>query len=145
MIGLIQRVTHANVVVDNQQIAQIDRGILLLLGVEKADNEKNAKDLLNKIINFRIFEDEYKKMNLSLLNTNGALLIVPQFTLAANTQKGTRPSFTSAAPPELGEELFNHFVILANEKLESVKTGRFGADMQVNLSNDGPVTFWLHK
>lgn len=145
MIGLIQRVTDANVVIEGHKIAEIDQGILVLLGVEKADTEQNAKDLLNKIINFRIFEDENRKMNLSLLNTNGSLLIVPQFTLPADTNKGTRPSFASAAPPELGIKLFEHFVILANEQLPEVETGKFGADMKVSLTNDGPVTFWLQK
>ena len=145
MIGLIQRVTHANVEVAGDRIAEIDQGILLLLGVEKADTEKNAKDLLNKIINFRIFEDENQKMNLSLLHMSGSLLIVPQFTLPADTKKGTRPSFASAAPPELGVKLFDHFVILANEQLTKVATGKFGADMKVSLTNDGPVTFWLQK
>ena len=145
MIGLIQRVTHANVEVAGDRIANIDQGILLLMGVEKADTEQNAKDLLNKIINFRIFEDENKKMNLSLMNTGGALLVVPQFTLPADTKKGTRPSFASAAPPELGVKLYDHFVVLAREQLLDVKTGKFGADMKVSLTNDGPVTFWLQK
>ena len=145
MIGLIQRVTHANVVVSGNQIAKIDNGILLLLGVEKKDTEQNAKDLLNKIINFRIFEDENQKMNISLLNSGGDLLIVPQFTLPADTRKGTRPSFASAAPPELGAKLFDHFVVIANDQLHKVETGEFGADMKVSLTNDGPVTFWLQK
>lgn len=145
MIGLIQRVTHANVEVADDRIAEIDQGILLLLGVEKLDTEKNAQDLLNKIINFRIFEDDDQKMNLSLLNTNGSLLIVPQFTLPADTRKGTRPSFASAAPPDLGIKLFEHFVVLAKEQLSIVATGKFGADMKVSLTNDGPVTFWLQK
>ena len=145
MIGLIQRVCHANVVVAGKQIAQIDSGILLLLGVEKADSEQNAKDLLNKVLNFRIFEDENQKMNLSLLNCSGELLIVPQFTLPADTRKGTRPSFTSAAPPELGIKLFDHFVVLAKQQVAKVDTGEFGADMKVSLTNDGPVTFWLQK
>lgn len=145
MIGLIQRVTYANVEVAGDRIANIDQGILLLLGVEKADTEQNAKDLLNKIINFRIFEDENKKMNLSLMNSGGALLVVPQFTLPADTKKGTRPSFASAAPPDLGVKLFDHFVVLARKQLLDVKTGKFGADMKVSLTNDGPVTFWLQK
>ena len=145
MIGLIQRVTHANVVVADEQIANIENGILLLLGVEKQDTEQNAKELLNKIINFRIFEDDDGKMNLSLLSKGGALLIVPQFTLPADTKKGTRPSFASAAPPELGKKLYDHFVVLAKELLVNVETGEFGADMKVGLTNDGPVTFWLHK
>lgn len=145
MIGLIQRVTYANVEVAGDRIANIDQGILLLLGVEKADTEQNAKDLLNKIINFRIFEDENNKMNLSLMNSGGALLVVPQFTLPADTKKGTRPSFASAAPPDLGVKLFDHFVVLARKQLLDVKTGKFGADMKVSLTNDGPVTFWLQK
>ena len=145
MIGLIQRVSHANVDVAGKQIAQIDSGILLLLGVEKADSEQNAKDLLNKVLNFRIFEDENQKMNLSLLNCSGELLIVPQFTLPADTRKGTRPSFTSAAPPALGIKLFDHFVVLAKQQVAKVETGEFGADMKVSLTNDGPVTFWLQK
>lgn len=145
MIGLIQRVTHANVEVSGNQIAKIDQGILLLLGVEKADTEQNAKDLLNKIINFRIFEDENQKMNLSLLNKEGDLLIVPQFTLPADTKKGTRPSFATAALPDIGNKLFNYFVVLAKQQVANVETGKFGADMQVSLTNDGPVTFWLQK
>lgn len=145
MIGLIQRVTHANVVVDGNQIAQIETGILLLLGIEKEDTAQNAKDLLKKIINFRIFEDENQKMNLSLLNTEGSLLVVPQFTLPADTRKGTRPSFASAAPPELGKKLFDQFVVLSKSESLNVETGQFGADMKVSLTNDGPVTFWLQK
>ena len=145
MIGLIQRVTHADVEVAGNQIAKIDQGILLLLGVEKEDTEQNAKDLLSKVINFRIFEDENQKMNLSLLNIGGDLLVVPQFTLPADTRKGTRPSFTSAAPPELGKKLFDHFLVLAKEQISQVETGEFGADMKVSLTNDGPVTFWLQK
>ena len=145
MIGLIQRVTYADVEVAGNQIAKIDQGILLLLGVEKEDTEQNAKDLLSKVINFRIFEDENQKMNLSLLNIGGDLLVVPQFTLPADTRKGTRPSFTSAAPPELGKRLFDHFLVLAKEQISQVETGEFGADMKVSLTNDGPVTFWLQK
>ena len=145
MIGLIQRVSHANVIIEDSKIADINQGILLFLGVEKEDTEENAKNLLEKIINFRIFEDEIGKMNLSLLDINGDLLIVPQFTLPANTQKGTRPSFTSAAPPQLGKELFETFISLATSKVTRIQTGQFGADMQVNLCNDGPVTFWLQK
>lgn len=145
MIALIQRVLKANIIVANQKIADIDNGILLFLGVEKTDTEQNAKELLNKVINYRIFEDGQQKMNLSLLDAKGALLIVPQFTLAADTKKGSRPSFSSAAPPEKGLELYEHFVLLANDKLALVETGKFGADMQVSLTNDGPVTFWLQK
>lgn len=145
MIGLIQRVSHANVIVDNVKIADINQGILLLIGIEKEDTEENAKKLLEKIINFRIFEDENNKMNLSLINIKGDLLVVPQFTLPANTQKGSRPSFASAASPQLGKQLFETFVDLAKNEMIRLQTGEFGADMQVNLCNDGPVTFWLQK
>ena len=145
MIGLIQRVTQASVIVEYNLIGEIETGILLLLGVEKDDTENNVKMLLDKVINFRIFEDDQQKMNLSLVDIEGDLLIVPQFTLPANTQKGTRPSFASAAPPELGEALFNHFVEQAKKKIKYVETGKFGANMQVRLINSGPVTFWLQK
>ncbi len=145
MIALIQRVTQASVSIDKESIAEIETGILVLLGVEKQDTEKTADDLLHKVINYRIFEDQNQKMNLSLLDIKGELLIVPQFTLPANTQKGLRPSFASAAPPEQGKQLYQHFIHLAKEKVEDVQTGRFGADMQVSLTNNGPVTFWLQK
>ncbi len=145
MIGLIQRVNNADVAVNQKQIANIEQGILLLLGVEKEDTEENAKNLLNKIINFRIFEDDQNKMNVSLIGTQGSLLVVPQFTLPADTKKGTRPSFASAASPEQGLKLFQHFIVLAKEQIKHVETGEFGADMKVSLTNDGPVTFWLQK
>lgn len=145
MIGLLQRVTRASVTVDNVIIGEINAGILLLLGVEKNDTKDNAQKLLDKTINFRIFEDQNQKMNLSLLTTGGSLLVVPQFTLPANTQKGTRPSFASAAPPEQGKLLYEAFVNQAYDKVKHVATGRFGADMQVSLINSGPVTFWLQK
>ena len=145
MIALIQRVTHAKVEVDNISIGSINSGILLLLGVEKADIEKNADDLLRKVINYRIFADEDDRMNLSLLDTGGELLVVPQFTLPANTRKGTRPSFASAAPPKEGKFYYEYFVEQAKEKIKLVETGKFGADMQVSLTNNGPVTFWLQK
>ena len=145
MIALIQRVTHANVTVNDETIGKIGEGILLLLGVEKTDTHKNADDLLNKVINYRIFADEDGKMNVSLLNFSGELLIVPQFTLPANTQKGTRPSFASAAPPKEGRLYYDYFVKQAREFINTVETGEFGADMQVGLCNDGPVTFWLQK
>lgn len=145
MIALIQRVSNANVDVNNSSIGQINNGILLLLGVEKTDTEKNAIDLLHKVINYRIFADDNDKMNLSLLDTQGELLIVPQFTLPANTNKGMRPSFASAAPPDIGRNLYNFFVKQAKECIQIVQTGEFGADMQVSLTNNGPVTFWLQK
>jgi len=143
MIGLIQRVTSAKVNVDNRCIGSINNGILLLLGVEREDTEQQAQQLLHKVINYRIFEDENNRMNLSLLDTAGELLIVPQFTLPADTKKGMRPSFTPAASPETGERLYDNFIALANEKLNIVETGKFGSDMKVSLTNDGPVTFWL--
>lgn len=146
MIGLIQRVSQASVIVEYELIGEIETGILLLLGVEKDDSIENVEKLLDKIINFRIFEDDDHKMNLSLLDTGADLLIVPQFTLAANTQKGTRPSFASAAPPELAKSLYEEFVELANNKLNTIiATGEFGANMQVRLINSGPATFWLQK
>jgi len=145
MIALIQRVTHANVNVNNQSIGKINAGLLLLLGVEKLDSQKNADELLHKVINYRVFSDNEGKMNLSLLDIQGELLIVPQFTLPANTQKGMRPSFASAAPPDIGKELYEYFIECANKAVQIVNTGEFGADMQVTLTNDGPVTFWLSK
>ncbi len=145
MIALIQRVTQAQVEVNNINIGSINSGILLLLGVEKADTEKNADDLLRKVINYRIFADEDGKMNLSLLDIGGELLVVPQFTLPANTQKGTRPSFASAAPPKEGQFFYEYFIGQAQKKVKRVETGEFGADMQVSLTNNGPVTFWLQK
>ena len=145
MIALIQRVLNAHVIVDSEKIGSIDQGILLLLGVEKEDTEENVDNLLKKVLNFRIFEDDNQKMNLSLLDIKAELLIVPQFTLAASTQKGTRPSFTSAATPAIAEQYYEHFVALASKQVENIQTGRFGADMKVSLTNDGPVTFWLQK
>lgn len=143
MIALIQRVQHASVVVDGNTIGAIDEGILALIGVEKDDDETKAKRLLERLLNYRIFADSDDKMNLSLRDTNGGLLLVPQFTLAADTQKGNRPSFSSAASPEQGQQLFNFFVAQANKAHEKIATGQFGADMKVSLLNDGPVTFWL--
>ena len=143
MQGLIQRVKHASVVVDGETVGAIDAGILLLLGVEKQDGEPQLKKLLHKILNYRIFADDAGHMNRSLLDCKGDLLIVSQFTLAANTQKGLRPSFSSAAPPELAEKLYEQFVAEAKAEVGHVATGIFGADMAVSLLNDGPVTFLL--
>ncbi len=143
MIGLIQRVSHAQVAIDGVTVGQIDRGILLLLGVEKADTEAQAGRLLERVLGYRIFPDAQGKMNLSLREINGGLLIVPQFTLPADTRKGMRPSFTPAAPPAQGAVLFNYFTAQARQQLLTVQTGVFAADMQVSLTNDGPVTFWL--
>ena len=144
MIGLIQRVRSAQVDVDQQTIGKIDQGILLLLGVQREDTNQLADKLLHKVINYRIFEDDGGKMNQSLLDIQGELLIVSQFTLPADTRKGLRPSFTPAAPPAMGLALYEYFIEQASLAIEpSVQTGEFGADMQVSLVNDGPVTFWL--
>lgn len=143
MIGLIQRVTCASVEVNDKKIASIDQGILLLLGVEREDSKQQAERLLQRVITYRIFEDNTGRMNKSLLDTKGELLVIPQFTLPANTNKGTRPSFGPAASPELGLQLFNYFLQQAELKLGKIQTGKFGADMQVSLVNNGPVTFWL--
>jgi D-tyrosyl-tRNA(Tyr) deacylase len=143
MIGLIQRVSEASVTVEGRTVAQIGGGLLVLLGVEKHDEEVTIQRLLERILTYRVFPDAQGKMNLSLADIDGELLLVPQFTLAADTRKGTRPSFSSAAAPEKGAELFASFVKRARERYAKVETGVFGADMQVSLINDGPVTFWL--
>jgi len=143
MIGLLQRVQHASVTVNNQQIAHIDQGLLVLIGVEKKDTTAQADRLLTRLLGYRVFSDVNDKMNLSVQDINGGLLLVPQFTLPANTQKGMRPSFTPAASPEIGKELFNYLVDNAQQQHTKVASGEFAADMQVSLTNDGPVTFWL--
>ena len=143
MIGLIQRVSSAKVEVEEQVVGQIERGILLLFGVEKEDTTAKAERLLERVLGYRMFPDEAGKMNLSLRDIKGGLLIVPQFTLPADTHKGMRPSFTPAAAPEKGKALFDYFYELAKQKHSLVNKGIFGADMQVSLINDGPVTFWL--
>lgn len=143
MIALIQRVTFASVVVDGEMIGSIDSGILALWGVEKGDDQSSMRRLMDRVISYRVFADDEGKMNRSLLDTSGGLLLVPQFTLAADTRKGKRPSFSSAASPADGEKLFDAAVAYARANLRQVETGSFGADMQVSLINDGPVTFWL--
>jgi len=143
VIGLIQRVSEASVAVDGRIAGQIARGLLVLLGVEKFDNVAIAQRLLERILTYRMFPDDEGKMNLSLTDIDAGLLLVPQFTLAADTRKGTRPSFSSAASPEHGAEMFDYFVKIARERHAGVATGVFGADMKVSLVNDGPVTFWL--
>lgn len=143
MIGLIQRVSEAKVVVNNENIGIIQQGILAFIGIEKEDRKEQVSRLVDKILSYRIFVDEEDKMNLNVKDINGGLLLVPQFTLAADTQKGTRPSFSSAASPEKAENLFNEFVEQAKSKHQNIETGQFGADMKVSLLNDGPVTFWL--
>ena len=143
MISIIQRVTTAKVTVNNQDIGKIDTGIMALVAVEKEDTQKDVERLLERILNYRIFADSNERMNLSLRDINGGLLLVPQFTLAADTQKGNRPSFTSAAPPEKGRQLFEYLQHLAKSTYPNVQSGQFGADMQVSLINNGPVTFTL--
>ncbi len=143
MIGLLQRVSSARVSINNQTVANIETGLLVLIGVEKNDTKHQADKLLDKILGYRVFPDKEGKMNLSLADINGDLLLVPQFTLPADTKKGLRPSFSSAATPGLGEELFNYIFSNAKQKYDTVRTGQFGTDMQVSLTNDGPVTFWL--
>jgi D-tyrosyl-tRNA(Tyr) deacylase len=144
MLGLIQRVTSASVSIEENIYGHINQGILLLLGVEKNDAAGQADQLLKKILNYRIFADNSGKMNQSLTDINGDLLIVSQFTLAADTKKGLRPSFSSAAPPTEAEALYDYFLDQANEIHNGkIASGQFGADMQVSLCNDGPVTFLL--
>lgn len=143
MITIIQRVTEAKVTVAGQDIGMIGRGIMALVAVEKTDGEAQADRLLERILNYRIFPDAEDKMNLSLRDINGGLLIVPQFTLAADTQKGNRPSFASAAAPEMGRILFAYFQRRAQTIYPGSQFGEFGADMKVALINDGPVTFTL--
>jgi D-tyrosyl-tRNA(Tyr) deacylase len=142
MIALLQRVIHASVTVENKIIGAIDSGLLVFIGVEREDQEKNADRLLERILGYRIFSDAADKMNLSVQDVKGGLLLVPQFTLAADTKKGMRPSFTSAASPEHGQKLFNYLLNQAKQQ-HLVAAGQFGAHMQVNLCNDGPVTFLL--
>lgn len=143
MIALIQRVTGAQVAVGGKTVAAIGRGVLALVGVERGDGEAQAERLAGRVAGFRIFPDAEGRMNLSLADIGGALLAVPQFTLAADTGKGTRPGFSPAAEPAEGARLFQRFVELARVRIAAVQTGSFGADMQVSLVNDGPVTFWL--
>ena len=143
MITVIQRVSTAKVTVNNQDIGRIDAGIMALVAVEKEDTQKDAERLLERILNYRIFADDNDRMNLSLRDINGGLLLIPQFTLAADTQKGNRPSFTSAAPPEKGQRLFAYLRDFAIKIYPLVQFGQFGTDMQVSLVNNGPVTFTL--
>lgn len=143
MIALLQRVSEANVIVENKTIGAIEQGLLVFIGIEKGDTELLIPKLLDKILNYRIFEDKERKMNLSVQDIRGSVLLVPQFTLAADTQKGCRPSFSSAATPVLGEALFTGMVKEAKSKFKNIQQGEFAADMKVSLVNDGPATFWL--
>jgi len=143
MKALIQRVKKAQVDVEGKTIGKIDQGILALIGVEKTDTQENADKLLKKICNYRIFADNEDKMNLSVQDINGGLLLVSQFTLVANTQKGLRPSFSSAASPQLSTELYDYLIQQARKTNLHIQTGQFAADMQISLINNGPVTFNL--
>lgn len=143
MIALLQRVSRARVEVDGAAVGEIGRGVLALIGVERGDGEREADRLLERMLGYRVFPDSDGRMNLSLVDIEGGLLLVPQFTLAADTRKGMRPSFTPAAAPADGERLFEYLLRRAGETYATVTAGRFGADMQVSLVNDGPVTFWL--
>ncbi|MDA3933807.1 MAG: D-aminoacyl-tRNA deacylase [Gammaproteobacteria bacterium] len=143
MILLLQRVTSAAVTVDDNCIAEIGVGILALCGFERDDDEAICARMAERLLRYRLFSDSHDKMNLSLLDVQGELLLVPQFTLAADTRNGNRASFSGAAAPAVGAELFEHFSSLLKSRYQRVLTGRFGANMQVALVNDGPVTFWL--
>jgi len=143
MIGLLQRVTQARVDVAGETVGEIQRGLLVLVGVEKGDTEAKAERLLERLLGYRVFPDETGRMNLSLQDIGGGLLLVPQFTLAADTRKGMRAGFSTAAEPAEGQRLFEYLVSRARQSHADVATGIFGADMQVSLTNDGPVTFWL--
>mgnify|MGYP000521146692 CR=1 FL=1 len=143
MIALIQRVTHASVCVDQKQIADIKHGILALIGIEKLDNEQSQQKLIKKLLGYRIFSDEKGQMNLNVQQVRGELLLVPQFTLAADTNSGLRPSLSKACPPDIATEKFAQFVELISKLHPQTQQGIFGADMSVSLTNNGPVTFWL--
>ena len=143
MIGLIQRVSTAQVSVEDDIVGKIDRGILLLLGIEKDDTEQHAIKLFERVVSYRIFADQAGKMNCDLRQVGGQLLVVSQFTLVADTNKGRRPSFSSAASPQKGEDMYQYFLQLVAQSGLTWASGRFGADMQVALVNDGPVTFSL--
>ena len=143
MIALLQRTRTASVSIDDQPIAAIDRGVLVFLAVQKHDDEAAAARLCRRVLGYRIFADEHGRMNRSVTDIKGGILVVPQFTLAAGTDKGLRPGFSSAAAPEQGKALFDYFLSEIRSEYAKVEAGRFGADMQVQLVNDGPVTFWL--
>ncbi|HME38872.1 MAG TPA: D-aminoacyl-tRNA deacylase [Steroidobacteraceae bacterium] len=145
MIGLLQRVSEASVDVGADRVASIGPGLMVLVGVRPDDDEASALRLLSRLLQYRVFEDEAGKMNLNLGQTQGSLLLVPQFTLAAETRKGLRPGFSTAAPPEQGRRLFDALVKAARTQHGRVETGVFGAHMRVSLTNDGPVTFWLES
>ena len=143
MIGLLQRVTHAEVTVGGQTIGKIGRGLLVLVAVHRDDSDKDVARLAERLLGYRVFADDEGRMNLSVRDIDGGLLLVPQFTLTADTKKGTRASFTKGAAPDKASDYFDRLVAACRAGLDTVETGEFGADMQVSLTNDGPVTFWL--
>ena len=143
MIALLQRVTEASVTIDGTVSAAIDKGLCVLIGVQHNDSESSSQKLVNKLLHFRVFPDEQGRMNIDIQESGGALLLVPQFTLAADTAHGRRPGFSSAAEPDMARSLFDDFCQRARVLMPELKTGTFGADMKVALINDGPVTFWL--
>ncbi len=145
MIGLLQRVSAASVTVNGRTIGEIGPGLLVLAAVRRQDTARDAERLAERLVGYRVFPDDAGRMNRSLSDVGGDLLLIPQFTLAADTRKGTRASFTGAASPALGEELFDRLVSACRDRVGRVATGEFGADMQVSLVNDGPVTFWLES
>ncbi|MDJ0709438.1 MAG: D-aminoacyl-tRNA deacylase [Woeseiaceae bacterium] len=143
MIGLLQRVTHAEVAVAGETIGRIGRGLLVLVAVHRDDTERDIARLTERLLGYRVFPDDEGRMNRSVQDISGGLLLVPQFTLTADTKKGTRASFTKGAPPDMASNFFDRLAAACRTHLGTVETGRFGADMQVSLTNDGPVTFWL--
>jgi D-tyrosyl-tRNA(Tyr) deacylase len=143
MIGLLQRVSHAEVKVDDKTIGQIGRGLMVLVAVHRDDTDKDVARLAERLLGYRVFADDKGRMNRSLCDISGGLLLVPQFTLTADTKKGTRASFTRGAAPDKASAYFDRLVDICRQKHAPVETGAFGADMQVSLTNDGPVTFWL--
>ncbi|MBT8108821.1 MAG: D-tyrosyl-tRNA(Tyr) deacylase [Gammaproteobacteria bacterium] len=143
MIGLLQRVTEARVAVDAEIVGQIGRGLMVLVAVHRDDDERDVARLAERLLGYRVFPDDAGRMNLSVSDIDGGLLLVPQFTLTADTKKGTRASFTKGAPPDKATGFFDELVATCRRSLDQVETGVFGANMQVSLTNDGPVTFWL--
>lgn len=143
MLALIQRVSTAKVIVDDELIVSIKQGILVFIGIEQGDNQADARRLYQRLVGYRLFSDDQQKMNLSVSDIKGAILLIPQFTLAADTSKGMRPSFSRAAPAEVSQKLFEYLYNYAKEQFSMVEQGRFAANMQIYLCNDGPVTFLL--
>lgn len=143
MICLLQKVIHGQVTVNQRTIGKIDKGLVVLIGFQPGDNSVKLDKMAQKMLNYRVFSDENEKMNLNVQQVDGDLLLVPQFTLAADTRSGLRPSFSSSAKPEIARKLFQEFLTLVETKYRQPQNGEFGANMQVSLTNDGPVTFWL--